>query len=87
MAITTSQNALSTAAEIIFAANSGVTYREVTNTDASISVYLGNSSSVTSSNGHLLAAGKSFGFDGPAAKLAIYAIAASGTPTVTLVEW
>ncbi len=87
MAFVTSQNVLSTAAEEIFVANKGVSFREVKNVDASIAVYIGNSSSVTTSTGHKLAFGESFAFEGEAAKQSIYAIAASGTPTVTLAEW
>jgi hypothetical protein len=81
----TEQNALSTTAELIVAANNGRTMAEIKNADAAISIYLGSSSSVSTSNGHLLKAGESFVFqdyDGP-----IYAIAASGTPTVTILEY
>lgn len=85
MPIRTEQNALSTSAEMIFAANSGVKYREVKNTDDTIVVYIGPSG-VTTSTGHALLPGESFGFEGQAAREAVYAIAASGTPTVTLFE-
>jgi hypothetical protein len=84
--MTTGQNALSTSAEQVLAANDSRKYAEVKNTDAAISVYLGVDNNVSSSTGHLLKAGEAFGFGdnytGP-----IHAIAASGTPTVTYVEW
>ena len=83
--LTTGQNALSTTAEVVIAANPSRMFAEVTNTDASISVYLGKDSSVSSSTGHILKAGSSFGWEnysGP-----IWAIAASGTPTVSFLEW
>lgn len=87
MAFRTEQNALSTTAEQIFPANSGVTLREVHNADATIDIYVGNSSSVTAATGHRVkAAGGTFVFSGASAKLPVYAIAASGTPTVTLYE-
>jgi hypothetical protein len=84
-AFTTGQNALSTAAEVVVAANTARRYAEVTNTDAAILVYLGKDNTVTTANGHVLGAGKSFGFEGYTG--AIWAIAASGTPNVTFVEW
>jgi len=87
MATTTGQNALSVTAEVIFAANRGVTFREVTNQDGSIAVYIGPADTVTTSTGHLLGAGKSFSMEGEAARRAWYAIAASGTPTITTIEW
>lgn len=83
--MTTVQNALSTTAELVLAANSERKYAEVKNTDASIKVYVGPTASVTAANGHEIAAGGAFGWEnyiGP-----IYAIAASATPTVTVIEW
>jgi hypothetical protein len=83
--MTTGQNALSTAAELVLAAWPGRVFAEVTNDDAAIKVYLGVTSGVTTSTGHVLKPGASMAFEnysGP-----IYAIAASGTPTVTFVEW
>lgn len=80
-----SQNALSTTAEIIFAANSGVTRRIIKNSDASISVAIGTADTVTTSNGFLLKAGEQViieGYNG-----ILYAIAASGTPSVSLIEY
>lgn len=81
----TEQNALSTSAELVAAGMIGRRAIEIKNTDASIIVYLGMTSAVTSSTGYPLAAGEAFMFedyDGP-----VYAIAASGTPTVALIEW
>ena len=49
------------------------------------SIYIGSSSSVTTATGHLLKAGESISFSNMPD--AVYAIAASGTPTITLVEW
>ena len=83
--LTTGQNALSVTAEVVLAALPGRNFAEVKNADAVISVYLGKDSSVSSSTGHLLKAGEAFGFE--AYSGAIWAIAASGTPTVTFVEW
>lgn len=82
----TSQNALSTSAEVIGDSKGRRVRFTVLNTDGSITVYLGNSSGVTSSTGFPLAAGAAFTFEGPSASGAIYAIAASGTPTVALLE-
>jgi hypothetical protein len=81
----TAQNALSTTAELVAAAMPGRRTIEVKNSDASISIYVGYTDGVTTATGHLLAAGHSFlweDYDGP-----IYAIAASGTPTITLLEY
>jgi hypothetical protein len=84
-ALTHNQNALSTSAEVVIAANSARVYAEITNHDVAINVFLGKDSSLTTSNGYLLAPGKAFGFaryTGP-----VWAIAASGTPTVSFIEW
>lgn len=83
--LTTGQNALSTSAEEVLAANANRRFAEVKNADASISVYIGDDNTVTSANGHLLKAGESLDFQQYTG--AIWAIAASGTPTVTFVEW
>jgi len=83
--LTTGQNALSTAAEVVIAENPNRSFAEVTNDDAAIKVYLGKDSSVSTTTGHVLKPGVSFGFEGYTG--AIWAIAASGTPTVTFVEW
>ena len=83
--ISTTQNALSTASEEVLPINSNRKFAEVKNVDSVIAVYLGADSSVSTSNGHKLAAGQSFGFEnytGP-----VWAVAASGTPTVTTIEW
>jgi hypothetical protein len=82
---TSGQNALSTTAEVVIAANAARHFAEIKNSDTSISVYLGKDGSVTSSTGHLLKAAESFGFGDYTG--AIWAVAASGTPTVTYVEW
>ncbi len=83
--LTTGQNALSTAAEIVVAANDFRLFLNITNDDASIKVYFSNTSSVSSTNGHVIKPGETSvleGYVGP-----IYMIAASGTPTVTYAEW
>lgn len=82
---TAGQNALSTTAEVIFAAKADRLFAEVKNLDASITVYLGPTDAVTSSTGHALKAGESFAFENVIG--AIYAIAASGTPTISTIEW
>lgn len=84
-ALTTGQNALSTAAESVLAANSNRVFAEVKNADAAINVFLGDDNSVSAANGHLLKPGEAFAFQGYTG--AIWAIAASGTPNVTFVEW
>lgn len=81
----TGQNALSTNAEVVLGTSPNRSFAEVKNTDASISVYLGKDATVTSSNGHLLKAGEAFVFEGYTGP--IWAVAASGTPTVTYMEW
>lgn len=83
--LTTGQNALSTAAELVVAANASRRFMELKNTDAAISIYFGADNGVTTATGHLLKAGESFGFENYVG--ALWAIAASGTPTVTFVEW
>ncbi len=83
--INTTQNALRITAELVLAGRRGRVFCEVKNADSSINVYLGGTDAVTSSTGHLLRPGEAVGFAyfvGP-----IYAIAASGTPTVTTIEW
>lgn len=77
------QNALSTNAEAIFAARATRTRAVVKNIDSSITVYVGEAGTVTSSTGMSLLAGESISLFTTAA---VYAIAASGTPTVALLE-
>ena len=80
---TVTQNALSTNAEAIFAARPTRTRAVVKNTDSSITVYIGEADTVTSSTGISLLAGESIALFTTAA---VYAIAASSTPTVALLE-
>lgn len=83
--INTTQNALSTSAELVLAARRSRVFCEVKNADVAINVYIGGTDAVTTSTGHLLKPGEAIGFEsyvGP-----VYAIAASGTPTVTTIEW
>lgn len=84
-ALSHGQNALSTSAEVVIAANTARRFAEVTNADAAINVYLGKDNTVTAANGHLLRPGASFSFEGYSG--AVWAIAASGTPNVTFIEW
>ena len=83
--LTTTQNALSTTAESVIASNSARLFAEVKNADDTINVYLGDDGTVTAANGHLLRPGEAFSFENYTG--AIFAIAASGTPTVTTIEW
>lgn len=80
---TATRNALSTNSELISAANESRSRILVKNTDASIVVYVGEATGVTSSTGFPLAAGESVALYTTAA---VYAIAASGTPSIAIVE-
>lgn len=82
---TAGQNALSTSAELVVGPSANRLFVELTNDDASIKVYLGPSSTVSASTGHVLKPGATVRFEYYTG--AIYAIAASGTPTVTYAEW
>lgn len=81
----TGQIALSTTAKSVLAVNASRKFCEVKNADTAISVYIGKSSGVSSTNGHLLKAGEAFSFENYGG--AVWAVAASGTPTVTVIEW
>lgn len=81
----TTRNTLSTSAEVIIAENTSRKFAEVKNNDTAISIYIGMDNTVSASNGHLLDPGDAFGFEkysGP-----IWAVAASGAPVVTTIEW
>ena len=81
----TGQVVLAVTSKEVLAANPSRRFAEVKNADGSISIYIGMDSGVSSANGHLLKTGESIGFEdyiGP-----IWAIAASGTPTITAIEW
>lgn len=84
MSLAISQNALSTAAEMVVAAGRSKRKISIKNTDAAILVYIGTSAGVTAANGWVL---------GPAAVLEmdehlgeLWAIAASGTPSIAIIE-
>lgn len=77
--IATGQAALSTSAAQVLAANTARRSVVITNHDASISVYVG-ATGVTTSTGLLIKAGAAVTINSTAA---IFAIAASGTPTVS----
>lgn len=81
----TSQSALSTANVQVIAADPARQFVEVKNMDAAISVYIGPDSALTTANGYLLKAGESFALD--RYNGAIFAIAASGTPNMSTVQW
>lgn len=83
--LSTGQKTLSTSAQQVLAANSARLFAEVTNADSSITSYVGKDNTVTASNGHVVKPGASFDFDGYLG--AIWAIAASGSPILTYVEW
>jgi hypothetical protein len=80
---TATRNTLSTSSEIISAANELRSRILVKNLDASIVVYVGEATGVTSSTGFPLAAGESVALYTTAV---VYAIAASGTPAIAIVE-
>ena len=80
--IATGQVALSTSAALVAAARVGRTRAVVKNYDTAITVYLG-ASGVLSTTGLELKPGESFATYSEAA---IYAVAASGTPTVGYLE-
>lgn len=80
----TEQVALSTAVGLIRAANASRTFIEVKNMDASISIYVGPAG-ITTATGFLLKAGEAIGFEDFVG--AIYGIAASSTPSVSIIEW
>ena len=84
--MTTSQNALSTASEVIGVTAGRRVRLTILNTDTGITVYFGNTTGVTSSTGFPLKPGAAFTFEGPSASGEVYGIAASGTPTIALVE-
>ncbi len=76
---------LSTSAEVIVAASTVGSQVHVKNTHASIIVYVGKAG-VTSANGYPLAAGASVSFDFVGNTPAVYAVGASGTPTVAVLR-
>lgn len=82
LSITAEQNALSTTAEIVAAADQLRHSCTVKNLDAAIIIYVGPAG-VTSANGMSVAAGASIMLKttGP-----VYAVAASGTPTVAILN-
>lgn len=81
--IQTNQNALSTTAEKIASISAGRHRVVVYNIDAAISVYVGPDSGVTASTGFLVKADYAVPFY---TKGELWAIAASGTPTVCVME-
>lgn len=93
MAVTARLEALSTTAEVLVSSDALSRIEPdiplkvaVQNVDASIAVYLGGSN-VTSAgaNGYLLAAGEQISFDLYVGDV-LYAVAASGTPSVRVLE-
>lgn len=75
----TGQQPLSTTAvQVVPAGTSRQLAAIVRNQDAAISIYIGNTAGVTSTTGILLKAGESITIN---TRAAIYAVAASGTPT------
>ena len=84
--MSTSQNALSTASEVIGVTDGRRIRLTILNMDSSITVYFGNATGVTSATGFPLKAGAGFTFEGSSAGGEIYGIAASGTPSIAIVE-
>lgn len=83
--VTTAQVALNaSAATQVFTAGDR-RFAEIKNLDTSIVVYLGSTSALTSATGYSLAAGATFALDNFIGT--IYAIAASGTPSVAVIMW
>lgn len=71
-------------------AGNGDAFRELTNEDAAITIYIGPTSAVTAANGYPVKPGQPFGVAGGAGKLwlgDVWAIAASGTPLVATIQW
>lgn len=81
-----SQNTLSITAEVVFNSDGRRCRATVRNIDASIPVYISDDPALTSSTGFKLDAGDAYTFEGFSAMGPISAIAASGTPTVCLIE-
>ena len=79
--LVTEQNALSTTAEKIVSAANYTREVLVQNLDSTITVWVGGAETVTSSNGVRLRAGEAITF---LTTGEIWAIAASGTPTVAI---
>lgn len=80
---TTEQNALSTTAELVVPAVQVYQTILIRNLDATISIYVGFTSGVSSTTGMLLKASESIEIR---TKSTVYAIAASGTPTVAIMQ-
>lgn len=78
-----SQNTLSTTAEKILSDRPTRKSALILNTDATISVYVGTNSSVSSSNGFVIKAGASLSVT---AGIEWWAVAASGTPVIAIIE-
>jgi len=54
--------------------------------DTSITVYIGSATDVDSTTGFPLQPGSAYTFEGHAAKARVFAIAASGTPAVAVLQ-
>ena len=75
------RNTLSTASELVSAANAAQRFVRIQNLDSSISVYWGATSGVTTLNGALIRAGESEYVE---TTEEVWMIAASGTPEVSI---
>lgn len=78
-----SQNALSTSSEVIAPARAGRKRVIVRNNDGSIVIYVGTTTAVSALNGFAIGPGVREEFD---YKGDLWAIAASGTPTISIAE-
>lgn len=84
-ALNTKQVALSTTAAVVVAASSVGGTVSLKNKDASIVIYVGKAG-VTAATGYRLGAGESVTIECVQNTPAIYAVAASGTPTVMVMR-
>lgn len=83
--LTTGQVSITSAATLVFSANASRVFAEMQNLDASINIFWGQTNAVTTSTGYRIRPGDSFTLDGYTG--GVYAIVASGTPTLAKIEW
>ena len=75
-----------TVSTLIFAQSASVIFREVTNpTSSNAAVFIGSTSSMTITTGHYLPGGVAFDQQNNSA--ALYAVAATGSVTVSTIGW
>jgi hypothetical protein len=81
-----SQVTVGTTATLLSAANPNRKFLSLTNTDASVSVFIGGSG-VTTANGHGIPANTTLTFQGAITTAAVYGIVAASTEVVTVLEY